>query len=103
MWKEGYYVKELINSYLSSVKKAEEEDQSEIPKWPSWEMNNHEQVVEGKQPQNLLTILSIYFLQDNCTDIYIIFIAGLEYGRIFDDIHDVVMMLTLLLPGKFDF
>ena len=48
MWKEGYYVKELINSYLSSVKKAEEEDQSEIPKWPSWEMNNHEQVVEGK-------------------------------------------------------
>ena len=57
MWKEGYYVKELINSYLSSVKKAEEEDQSEIPKWPSWEMNNHEQVVEGKYPQNVLTIL----------------------------------------------
>ena len=50
MWKEGYYVKELINAYLSSVKKAEEQDQSEISKWPSWEMNNHEQVVEGKLP-----------------------------------------------------
>ena len=50
MWREGYYVKELINTYLSSVKKAEEQDHSEIPKWPSWEMNNHEQVVEGKLP-----------------------------------------------------
>ena len=50
MWKEGYYVKELIHTYLSSVKKAEEQDQSEIPKWPSWEMNNHEQVVEGILP-----------------------------------------------------
>ena len=50
MWREGFYVKELINTYLSSVKKAEEQDHSEIPKWPSWEMNNHEQVVEGKLP-----------------------------------------------------
>ena len=41
------------------------------------------------------------FSQEHCAYIYIIFIAGLEYGRIFGDIHDVVMMLTLLLPGKF--
>ena len=77
MWKEGYYVKELINSYLSSVKKAEEEDQSEIPKWPSWEMNNHEQVVEGKSPQNVLTILSIYFF---CKSIVHISISFLSQG-----------------------
>ena len=48
MWKAGTDVKELVNGYLNSVRLAEETDNSEIAKWPSWEMNNHEQVVEGK-------------------------------------------------------
>ena len=62
MWKEGYYVKELINTYLSSVKKAEEQDQSEIRKWPSWEMNNHEQVVEGKLLRNSESWSILYYV-----------------------------------------
>ncbi len=48
MWKAGTDVKELISGYLNSIKIADENDDSKIPKWPSWELNNHEQVVEGK-------------------------------------------------------
>ena len=48
MWKAGVNIKELVSGYLNSVKIAEEKVDSEVPKWPSWEMNNHEQVVEGK-------------------------------------------------------
>ena len=29
--------------------------------------------------------------------------VGLEYGRIFDYTHDLVMMMTILLPGTYEF
>ena len=48
MWKDGFDVKKLVSGYLSSVMLANEENESDTPKWPSWEMNNHEQLVEGK-------------------------------------------------------
>ena len=32
-----------------------------------------------------------------------LFFVGLQYGRIFDDVHDIVMMMTILLPGNLDF
>ena len=49
MWKAGTDVKELVNGYLNSVRLAEETDNSEIAKWPSWEMNNNDQVTKGSK------------------------------------------------------
>ena len=47
MWIPGIDIKALVDTYLSTVAEADEANPNSQPKWPCWEMNNHDLVPGG--------------------------------------------------------
>jgi len=70
MNKPGVDIKKSVSGYLQWIE-SEDSEEKDAPS-PSWEMNNCE-----------LTTSSY----------------GFKFGRIYEDTHDIVMMMNVLLPG----
>ena len=47
MWIPGIDIKALVDAYLHAVAEADKANPTSQPKWPCWEMNNHDLVPGG--------------------------------------------------------